>query len=131
MKRGMLLLYLGLLCICAGVVLCFTVVDDSYPLWLFIVGGVMKFVYLYLAYRKGRYKPGVELLFLIAGMFILALGISIRTSNPESVFGPALVAKAIVLKAVFVCMVVRKMRQHRLKSFALPVNDARGIEGNG
>lgn len=129
MKDGKLLLYLGLSCIWTGVMLRIASVDYRFPMWFFIVGGLMKFVYLYMAYRKGRYKPGVELLFLAAGLLILALGINLRISNPESVFGPALVAKAIVLKAIFIFLVIRKLRQHRLQTIAVAANNGSGGEG--
>jgi hypothetical protein len=129
MKDGKLLFYLGLSCIWTGVMLRIASVDYRFPMWFFIVGGLMKFVYLYMAYRKGRYKPGVELLFLAAGLLILALGINLRIYNPESVFGPALVAKAVVLKAIFIFLVIRKLRQYRLQAIAVAANNSSGGEG--
>jgi hypothetical protein len=133
MDKGKYLLYAGFGLIALGVVLRFLNIDALPSVWFFISGGFFKSVYLYLAYMRGQYNPGAELLFLAAGLGVLSLGVVLRNTQPDSVFGPTLIAMALVIKVFFVFMVVRKMRAHRLQvislaSTAQAINRASGLQ---
>jgi hypothetical protein len=133
MDKGKYLFYEGFVLIAIGIVLRFLPIGWPLAVWFFIAGALLKTLYLYMAYKRGQYNPGAELLFLAAGLGVLMFGAVLRNSQPDSVFGPALIALALVLKGIFVFMLVRKMQALRLQVVALAskaraINRASGLQ---
>lgn len=122
MKKYKLFLYLGMLNIWAGVMLRIFGVAIPPPAIFFSIGGSLKIIYLIIAIRQGRIKPGIELIYLGAGLCVLALGIYVRKVSPQSVIGTALIVKAVLLKATFLFLMFRKMWVARMTTIDLPVN---------
>ncbi len=122
MKKYKLFLYLGMLNIWTGVMLRLFGVEVPHPAIFFSIGGSFKITYLIIAIRQGRFKPGIELIYLGAGLCVLAMGIYVRKVSPESVMGTALIVKAVLLKATFLFLMFRKMWVARMKPINLPVN---------
>ncbi|PZX20408.1 hypothetical protein LX69_00407 [Breznakibacter xylanolyticus] len=123
MKKYKWLLYAGMVNIWAGLMLRIFGVEFPPPALFFSLGGTLKVSYLVVAIRQGRFKPGIELVYLAAGLVMLALGIYVRKVNPASAIGIALVVKAVLLKATFLFLMLRKMRAARLQPIEVTVKD--------
>ncbi|MFT3739065.1 MAG: hypothetical protein QM786_09925 [Breznakibacter sp.] len=127
MKNYKFILFTGMASIWTGVMLRLFGVAVPSPYLFFAAGAGFKFAYLYWAYRQGIYKPGLELVFLGAGLFILFLGIKVRLHDPGSIFGFMLISKAVLMKLSFLFLVIRKLREARLQTAPVSVID---LDGN-
>ena len=105
-------LYLGLILLLLGVVFRYFTPFMVMGLGLIISGVILKLIYIAMAMAKGQYKPGTESLYLIVGLGLLFLGIWYKT-NIEASFGYILMVIGLSLKALFILVFVRKIKQHK------------------
>lgn len=79
--------------------------------FLFSSGGFCKISYIALAVKSGRYRPGKEIIFLLAGLALLAAGIASRHHAHYQVYSSALIIAAVVLKIIFAAGFIVKVRK--------------------
>jgi len=106
-------LFTGIILLTTGIVLR-KATDLATPgLALIIVGALFKVFYIIDKTRRGEYKPGYEILFLIIGLSMFLTGIYLRANGAP--FNPVfLIAPGIALKVLFVVMFIVKSRKTRL-----------------
>lgn len=79
--------------------------------FLFSSGGICKISYIALAVKSGRYKPGKEIIFLLAGLALLACGIASRHHVSFQAYSSALITAAVALKIIFAAGFISKVRK--------------------
>jgi energy-coupling factor transporter transmembrane protein EcfT len=104
------LLFLGLLILTVGVVLRSTTDLYAWSLFLIVSGVVLKVFYLIKKSRGSAYRPGFEIVILIAGLLLFFTGLYFKKNgadfNPYWLMGPG-----IGLKIAFVMIFIRKQAQ--------------------
>jgi len=100
----------GLICIAAG----FTAkLLGNNPLWgnMLIAAGILsKLIFLIATLKAKAYKPGIEAVFLLAGLLIFLTGMTLRELTVSDCIGSVLLASGITLKVVFIMLFFRKFK---------------------
>jgi hypothetical protein len=110
--KFMMPLYAGLLLLTAGII--FRVASlPWYPLIFIFSGASLKVIYVLCLIIKRDYKPGVEMLILLAGLILLLAGIYLD-GNTDLTYPLYMKVGGISLKATFVLLFIVKTRRNRL-----------------
>jgi hypothetical protein len=108
------MLFTGIALLTLGIVLKKTSDLGLISTLLIIIGALFKVVYLIAKVRRGEYKPGVELLFLILGLLLLYFGVYLR-SHESSINPSYFIGTGITFKVIFIFLAIRKIRAFRKK----------------
>ncbi|MGM0566722.1 MAG: hypothetical protein ACQESX_08215 [Bacteroidota bacterium] len=83
------------------------------PLWgnmLIAAGIISKIIFLIITLRAKAYKPGIEAIFLLAGLLIFLTGMTLRELTASDCTGSVFLASGITLKLVFIMMFFQKFK---------------------
>lgn len=104
-----LFIYFGIVLLLGGIGL--KAVSDLtlLPIILISAGALCKLSYLFLAIKKGTYRPGFELVLLLAGLILFFSGKRMQV-NDETVYSTVFMISGISLKLFFIFLFIRKIR---------------------
>jgi drug/metabolite transporter (DMT)-like permease len=106
--KAKLLIFVGILFLTVGIMFRAFDISQVVGLLLIVLGAVMKSTYIIIKLYSKEYKPGVELVLLLAGLFLFFY---FRYSDHP--FSEIFMGLGIVLKVSFVILFIRKMRGRR------------------
>jgi len=85
------------------------------PLWgnILIVSGIIsKLVFLIITLKTKAYKPGIEAIFLLAGLLIFVSGMIFRELTGSGCIASVLLASGVTLKLVFILLFFEKFKSN-------------------
>jgi hypothetical protein len=117
MQQFLWLIYLGLALMLAALGIKLSGQEGVLIPLLFMIGGSSKLLFMIMLVRRGGYKPGLELLFLGAGVSLLILGGNLQAMPAFKVYAVTLIIAGVLFKMVFLYSFYRKIR---LKAITKP-----------
>ena len=100
--KSKVLLFIGIILLVAGIILKKMTQMDALGLTSIIIGVTFKSIYILAKVRSGEYKPGKELIFLVAGLLFFLTGLYLR-GNEQTLIKPIyLIVLGITLKITFI-----------------------------
>ena len=108
-------LYLGIVLLTLGIVLKSMGKFDPYALIILLSGVAFKVGYIISKIRSGEYKPGKEVILLMAGLTLFLTGIYFK-AHPMELHHAFLMAPGIALKVSFVLIFIFKMQKTRVSA---------------
>jgi len=105
--KSKVLLFIGIILLVAGIILKKMTQMDVLGLTLIIIGVTFKSIYILAKVRSGEYKPGKELILLVAGLLFFLTGLYLR-GNEQTLFNPIyLIILGITLKITFIIRIIQ------------------------
>lgn len=108
-------LYLGITLLTLGIVLKSTGKFDPYALIILLTGVAFKIGYIVQKIISREYKPGMEVILLMAGLTLFLTGVYLK-ANPKELHHAFLMAPGIALKVSFILIFIVKMRKVKLSA---------------
>jgi len=103
-------LFSGIILLVTGIVLKFIELLPLTYIPFFVVGGSLKIFYIYQIIRKGRYKPGIEIIFLIIGLVLFFTGLMLKYNYVDQSYIYWTIS-GLTLKLAFVILFILKIRK--------------------
>ncbi len=100
----------GLIFIIAGFTLKLLVNNPLYGNVVIVAGILCKLIFLIATLKAKAYKPGIEAVFLLAGLLIFLTGMTLRELTVSDCIGSVLLASGITLKVVFIMLFFQKFK---------------------
>ena len=75
---------------------------DVLGLILIITGVTIKVIYILAKFKSGEYKPGKELLFLVAGLILFFTGLYLKNIDQNLIVSIYLIVLGLALKVIFI-----------------------------
>ncbi len=116
MQKIKLLLYTGLTLLTIGIVLRITIGAGLIPSILIYSGVALKVSYLLYIIFKGRFKPGLEILFLLVGLSLVFSGSRLRGFDVNPYLITSMIIAGATLKLLFIILLFRKLKRRSNKS---------------
>lgn len=116
MQKIKLLLYTGLTLLTIGIILRFSMGPGLIPSILIYSGVALKVSYLLYIIFKGRFKPGIEILFLLVGLSLVFSGSRLRGFDVNPYLITSMIVTGATLKLLFIIFLFRKLKQRSNKS---------------
>ena len=92
-------------------------VTNGTGLWSYILiysGVTLKVSYLLTIIFKGRFKPALEILFLLVGLSLVIGGGRLRAFDFHPYFITAIISLGVIFKMLFVVFLFRKLRKRKV-----------------
>jgi hypothetical protein len=103
-------IYLGVLSLVAGIVLLKVSMHSIVPIGLIVLGAGLKLNFLLQKIVRHKYRPGIELVYLVTGLVIILLRKYIQLPLAGNGMD-LLLGLGVALKVVFVLMFIRKVKK--------------------
>ena len=107
MKR---LLLIGIFLLVVGVILKKSTNMDILGLILIITGVTFKAIYILAKVKSGEYKPGKELIFLVAGLLFFFTGLYLQKINQPLIDPIYFIFFGLTLKVIFIIRFIKIVR---------------------
>ena len=109
------LLFIGIIMLLIGILIRKSTELDLVGLLIILTGVTLKCIYIIGKIKNGAYKPGLEVLFLIIGLFLFLGGIYLRNNNLDLLFVPAMffIITGLILKIVFIVLFIKKLKDSK------------------
>ena len=107
------ILFLGIILLVIGILLKKTFLMEVLGLRLIITGVILKVLYIFAKYKSGEYKPGKELLFLVAGLILFFTGLYLKKINQNLIEPIYLIAFGLSLKIIFIIKFIIIVRSNK------------------
>ncbi len=107
------LLYTGLGLLMIGIVFNRLIEDAVWPVVLLLTGVGLKVVYISFKLIRNSYRPGIEMIFLITGVFIFFTGLYLSSPANTAIvsFPNVLRLTGVVFKTIFIILFIRKINK--------------------
>ena len=96
------LLFTGIILLVIGILLRKMTQLDAFGLSLIIIGVTCKSIYIIKKARHSEYKPGKELIFLVAGLLLFFTGLYLKSIEQNLIKPIYLIVVGITLKIIFI-----------------------------
>lgn len=116
MQKIKLLLYTGLTLLTIGIVLRFVIGAGLIPSILIYAGIALKVSYILYIIFKRRFKPGVEMLFLLVGLSLVFSGSRLRGLEVNPYLITSMIVAGATLKLLFIIFLFRKLKKRSNQS---------------
>ena len=100
--KSKVLLFIGIILLVVGIILKKITQMDVLGLASIITGVIFKSIYILIKVKSGEYKPGRELIFLVAGLLLFFTGLYLRGINQTLIKPIYLIVFGITLKITFI-----------------------------
>ena len=107
------LLFIGIILLVAGILLKKLTQMEALGLILIITGVTLKAIYILAKYKSGEYKPGKELLFLVAGLLLFFTGLYLKNTNQTLIEPIYLIVFGLSLKVIFIIRFIIIVRSNK------------------
>lgn len=107
------LLFLGIILLIAGILLRKLIHMNVFGLILIITGVALKAIYILAKFKSGDYKPGKELIFLIAGLILFFTGLYLKNMNQTLIKPTYLIVFGLTLKVIFIILFIKVVRSNK------------------
>lgn len=104
------LLFIGIILLVVGIILKKLTHMDVLGLILIITGVTFKAIYILAKVKSGDYKPGKELVFLVAGLFFFFTGLYLKKVNYSLMEPIYLIVFGLTLKVIFIIRFIKITR---------------------
>lgn len=113
MQKLKLLLYIGLVLLITGIIVRVTNGPGLWSNILIYSGIALKVSYLLTIIFKGRFKPGIEILFLLVGLSLVIGGGRLRAFDFHPYFITTMISLGVIFKMLFIVFLFRKLRKKK------------------
>ncbi len=107
------ILLLGIILLVVGILLKKIILLDVFGLILIITGITIKAIYILANFKSGEYKPGKELLFLVAGLILFFTGLYFKKSNQNLIEPIFLIVLGLSLKVIYIIKFIIIVRSNK------------------
>ena len=104
------LLFVGIVLLVIGIVIKKSTPMNTLGLVLIITGVTFKTIYIILKARSGEYKPGKELVFLVAGLLFFFTGLYLQKINQSLIDPNYFIFFGLTLKVIFIIRFIKIVR---------------------
>jgi uncharacterized membrane protein len=84
---------------------------DVLGLTLIITGVAFKAIYILAKVKSGAYKPGKELIFLVAGLLFFFTGLYLQKTNQSLIYPIYFIFFGLSLKIIYIIRFIKIVRQ--------------------
>jgi len=96
------LLFTGIILLVIGILLRKMTQLEAFGLSLIIIGVTCKSIYIIKKARHDEYKPGKELIFLVAGLLLFFMGLYLKSIEQNFIKPIYFITFGITLKVIFI-----------------------------
>lgn len=107
------LLFVGIFLLVVGILLKKLSHLDILGLVLIITGVILKASYIVAKLKSGEYKPGKELIFLVAGLVFFFTGLYLRKINQPLIDPNYFIFFGLTLKVIFILLFIKMVRSNK------------------
>lgn len=104
------LLFIGIILLVLGIILRKLTQLEVLGLILIISGVTLKASYILAKVKSGEYKPGNELIFLVAGLLFFFTGLYLKKTDYSTIDPIYLIVFGLTLKVIFIIQFIKTTR---------------------